>query len=234
MAYTSEYPFVYLTADVVALAVRPGAGLSVLVVKRGSTPYKGRWAFPGGFVDDREDVERAARRELREETGLAGRQVELHQLGAYTSPRRDPRHRVVSVAHVAVLPDATAPTAGDDAAHADWLTVDELLGSRRLAFDHGQILADAVEWVRDRLERTTLATRFLPAQFTVSELREVYEAVWGRPLDAGNFQRKVTGAEGLLEDTGERRVGGRGRPAALFRAGPASEIWPPMSRERDR
>lgn len=232
--YTSEYPFVYLTADVVALAVRPDEGLSVLVVKRGGTPYKGRWAFPGGFVDDREDVERAARRELREETGVTGRRVELHQLGAYTSPRRDPRHRVVSVAHVAVLPEALAPTAGDDAASADWLPVDELLASRRMAFDHGQILADAVDWVRDRLERTTLATRFLAPEFTVSELREVYEAVWGRPLDPGNFQRKVTGAEGLLEDTGERKVGGRGRPAALFRAGPASEIWPPMSRERDR
>ena len=232
--YTSEYPFVYLTSDVVALAVRPDEGLSVLVVKRGGTPYKGRWAFPGGFVDDREDVERAARRELREETGVTGRRVELHQLGAYTSPRRDPRHRVVSVAHVAVLPEALAPTAGDDAASADWLPVDELLASRRMAFDHGQILADAVDWVRDRLERTTLATRFLAPEFTVSELREVYEAVWGRPLDPGNFQRKVTGAEGLLEDTGERKVGGRGRPAALFRAGPASEIWPPMSRERDR
>ncbi len=234
MAYTSEYPFVYLTADVVALSARPGAELAVLMVKRGSAPYKGRWAFPGGFVDDREDVERAARRELREETGLSVRSLRFHQLGAYTAPRRDPRHRVISVPFVVVLPGPAAPTAGDDAAHAEWLPVDDLLGSRRLAFDHAQILADAVSWLGAALERTTLATSFLDEEFTISELREVYEAVWGRQLDPGNFQRKVTGAAGFVEETGERRVGGRGRPAALFTAGPAEEIWPPMSRERDR
>ena len=234
MAYTSEHPFVYLTADVVALCMRPGAGLSVLMVKRGGTPYKGRWAFPGGFVDDGEDVERAARRELREETGVTTRGTALHQLGAYTAPRRDPRHRVISVPFVVVLPEPVAPMGGDDAAHAEWLAVDDLVGSRRLAFDHGQMLADALDWVRAALERTTLATDFLADEFTITELREVYEAVWGRRLDAGNFQRKVTGASGFLEDTGERRIGGRGRPATLFTAGTASEIWPAMSRERDR
>ena len=234
MAYTSEYPFVYLTADVVALSMHPDRGLSVLMVKRGNPPYKGRWAFPGGFVDDREDVERAARRELGEETGLRTRRLQLHQLGVYTAPRRDPRHRVISVPFVAVLPESAVPTAADDAAHAEWLAVEELLAARRLAFDHSQILDDAMAWLSDALERTTLATSFLAPEFTVTELREVYEAVWGRSLDPGNFQRKVTGAAGFLEDTGERRVGGRGRPATLFTAGDAGEIWPPMSRERDR
>ena len=234
MAHTSEYPFVYLTADVVALCMRPGTGLSVLLVKRGGAPYKGRWAFPGGFVDEGEDVERAARRELREETGISTRGTALHQLGAYTAPRRDPRHRVVSVPFVAVLPEPVAATAADDATRAEWLPVEELVGSRRLAFDHAQILADASIWLSEALERTTLATAFLAQRFTITELREVYEAVWGRPLDAGNFQRKVTNVPGFLEDTGERRIGGRGRPATLFTAGPTSEIWPAMSRERDR
>ena len=234
MAYTSEYPFVYLTADVVAFSMRGTTGLSALMIKRAGAPYKGRWAFPGGFVDEGEDVERAARRELREETGVAGRRIALHQLGAYTAPRRDPRHRVISVPFLAVLPDGVEPVAADDAAGAAWLPVEELLGSRRLAFDHGQILAGALTWLREALERTTLATSFLADDFTISELRAVYEAVWGRRLDAGNFQRKVTGAVGFLEDTGARRVGGRGRPATLFTAGRATEIWPPMSRERDR
>jgi 8-oxo-dGTP diphosphatase len=234
VAYTSEYPFVYLTADVVAFSIRPSAGLSVLMVRRADAPYKGRWAFPGGFVDEGEDVERAARRELREETGVHGRWLRLEQLGAYTAPRRDPRHRVVSVSWLAAVPADVAATGGDDAAAADWLPVAEVVGSRRLAFDHSRILGDALDRLRADLERTPLATRFLPPEFTVAELREVYEAVWDRSLDPGNFQRKVTGTPGLVEDTGYRTEGGRGRPATLFRAGPATEIWPPMSRERER
>lgn len=234
MAYTSDYPFVYLTADVVALSMRAEGGLSVLMIRRGGAPYAGRWALPGGFVDEREDVERAARRELQEETGARTRGIPLHQLGAYTAPRRDPRHRVVSVPFLAMLPDGVAARGGDDAAHAEWLPVEEVRASRRLAFDHAHIIDDALAWLQDAIERTTLATSFLGPEFTVTELREVYEAVWGRSLDPGNFQRKVTGSAGFLEDTGLRRIGGRGRPATLYTAGSADRIWPPMSRERDR
>lgn len=233
MAYTSEFPFVYVTADVVAFSVRPDSGLSVLLVRRQHPPHQGRWALPGGFVDEDEDLEPAARRELREETGLSLRGVPLEQLRAYGAPRRDPRHRIVSVAFVAVLGPDTRPRAGDDAAEAAWRPVRDLLGSRRLAFDHARILADAVDLVARRLEDTALALRFLPAEFTVSELREVYEAVWGRQLDPGNFQRKVTGADGFVEETGRRTSGGRGRPAALYRAGERATIWPPLSRDRD-
>jgi 8-oxo-dGTP diphosphatase len=231
--YTSEYPFVYLTADVVAFSVRPDQGLAVLMVKRRNPPYKGRLAFPGGFVDDREDVERAARRELREEAGIGGRWLRLEQLPAYTAPRRDPRHRVISIPWLAAVPADVTPTAGDDAGQVDWFPVDDLLGSRRLAFDHARILADALERLRNRLEHTALATTFLPPEFTIAELRGVYEEVWGRPLDPGNFQRKVT-SSGLVIETGTRTAGGRGRPASLFRAGDAREVWPPMSRSRDR
>jgi 8-oxo-dGTP diphosphatase len=232
VVYTSEYPFVYLTADVVAFSVRPATGLSVLMIRRGSAPHKGRWAFPGGFVDEREDVERAARRELKEETGIGGRRLRLEQLGAYTAPRRDPRHRVVSVAWLAAVPADTTARAGDDASHAEWLGVEEL-GSKRLAFDHARILSDGIERLRAQLETTALATDLLPPEFTIAELREVYEAVWDRSLDPGNFQRKVTRVPGLLVPTGRRSDGGRGRPAAIYRAGAEREIWPPMSRARD-
>ena len=234
MTYASDLPFVCLTADVVAFSLQPDTGLSVLMVKRGSPPYRGRWAFPGGLVDEREDLERAARRELREETGVAGRWLELEQLRTYGAPRRDPRGRVVTVAWLTVVPADVAVGAGDDAAEVGWLPVAELPGSRVLAFDHPLILADALERLRGNLERTPLATRFLPAEFTIGELREVYEAVWDRSLDPGNFQRKVTGTAGLVEETGRRTEGGRGRPAALVRAGEATDIWPPMSRDVDR
>src|SRR5690349_8884182 len=136
------------------------------MVRRANPPYQGRWAFPGGFVDEGEDIERAARRELREETGIGGRRLRLEQLGAYTAVRRDPRHRVVSVAWLAAVPSDLTPKAGDDAAHAAWLAVDELR-ARRLAFDHATILADGVERLRTRLETTALATDLLPAEFTV-------------------------------------------------------------------
>lgn len=239
MVHTSEYPFVYATADVVAFGIRPDQGFCVLLVRRGRAPYRGRWALPGGFVDQREDLEQAARRELREETGVAGPWLRLEQLGAYGAPRRDPRHRVISVVFTAVLPPDVAAVAGDDAAAVGWLPVTDLLdhqrepprAGRRLAFDHARILADAVERLRDRLESTSLATSFLAETFTVAELRRVYELVWDQPLDPGNFQRKVTGTSGLVEATGERLPSGRGRPAALFRAGRAARIRPPLLRD---
>jgi 8-oxo-dGTP diphosphatase len=228
VVYTSEYPFVYLTVDVVVLSVR-GGELCALVVKRGSPPFEGRWALPGGFVDPDEDLEKAARRELREETGIAGRGVLLQQLAAYGDPRRDPRHRVVSVAHLALMPADTATVAGDDASAAEWRPVARLLRGR-LAFDHRRIVADAVQRLALDLEHTTVATSLLPSEFTISELRGVYETVWGRPLDPGNFQRKVMGTDGFVVPTGVQTSGGLGRPAALFRAGTTTELRPPMSR----
>jgi 8-oxo-dGTP diphosphatase len=233
VAYTSEHPFVYLTADVVAFSLQ-GEQLCALVVKRRNAPHRGRWALPGGFVDEMEDVEKAARRELREETGVDARKVPLEQVGVYTAPRRDPRHRTISVAWLAILPADVALEAGDDASDTRWCPVVELLEPRRLAFDHATILQDAVERLRSDLERTNRGTLLLPEEFTVAELRRAYEVVWGRPLDPGNFQRKVTGVPGLLQDTGYQTAGGRGRPATLYTAGTTTEIWPPLSRERDR
>jgi 8-oxo-dGTP diphosphatase len=228
VAYTSDYPFVYLTVDVAVLTVLDGE-LSVLTVRRGSPPFEGRWALPGGFVDPDEDLERAARRELREETGVGSRSLRLHQLRAYGDPKRDPRHRVVSVAHLAVLPPGAATTAGDDATHAQWRPVPRMLRSR-LAFDHRRILSDAVERLATEMESTNIAMSMLPDEFTISELRAVYEAAWGISLDPGNFQRKVTGVEGFVVETGRQTSGGRGRPAGLYRAGPTSVLRPPMSR----
>jgi 8-oxo-dGTP diphosphatase len=142
VVYTSDYPIFYVTADAVVLA-RVDGEVRVLVIRRGSPPFEGCWALPGGFVDIDEDLRHAAVRELAEETGL--RVTALRQLGAYGAPDRDPRHRTVSVAHVAVLDEPLEPTAGDDAAHAEWKPVGWLLDGDRLAFDHAQILRDALD-----------------------------------------------------------------------------------------
>ncbi len=219
-----------MTVDVVALSVQPGDGLSALAVKRGSEPHQGRWALPGGFVDKDEAIDKAAVRELAEETGVSARSLRLHQVGAYGAPRRDPRGRVVSVAWLTALPADTAPAGGDDATDAQWFAVTELLRPRRLAFDHATILKDALALAGRLLEGTGFATRFLPRTFTISDLREVYESVWQQSLDAGNFQRKVTGVPGLLKPTDRTVQRGRGRPAALYSAGRATTITPPLTR----
>lgn len=213
-----------VTVDLVALTIR-GGRLTTLLVRRGIPPYQGDWALPGGFVHDDEDLPDAAARELREETGIDGH---LEQLASYGAPDRDPRGRVVTVAYLALLPDAPTPTPGSDAAGAAWRPVDA--SPARLAFDHDRILADGVERARAKLEYTPLATAFCPATFTIAQLRGVYEAVWGRRLDPRNFHRKVTGTPGFAEPTGESITGDRGRPAQLYRRGSARALHPPLLR----
>jgi len=204
--------------------------LCALAVRRRAEPFRSRWALPGGFVQPQEDLEQAARRELREETGLDASRVHLEQLASYGNPHRDPRQRVVSVAYLALAPGLPAPIAGSDAADAAWLEVNELLHLRPgPAFDHGQILRDGLDRARSKLEYTPLATAFCPREFTIAELRKVYEVVWGTELDPRNFHRKVTGTSGFVVDTKKVRVE-RGRPAQVYRVGNLRLLNPPMLR----
>jgi len=172
-----------------------------------------------------EDLFAAATRELAEETGI--HTGHLEQLATYGAPRRDPRGRVVTVAYLALVPDLPSPAAGSDAAAADWV---EVAAAGPLAFDHARILADGVERARAKLEYTPLAAAFCPPEFTVAQLRDVYEAVWGAPLDPRNFHRKVTATAGFVEPPGASTGGRRGRPAQLFRRGPAEVLYPPLLR----
>ncbi|HLE51238.1 MAG TPA: NUDIX hydrolase [Anaerolineales bacterium] len=136
----SEYPRPALTVDMVVFSWQAGK-LYVLLVQRGAQPFAGEWALPGGFVNIDEPLEAAAARELAEETGLTG--MDLEQLHTYGEPQRDPRGRVVTVAYLAVLPPSAALDVhgADDAARAGWFPIDDL---PQLAFDHSQIVADAV------------------------------------------------------------------------------------------
>jgi 8-oxo-dGTP diphosphatase len=211
-----------------------GGRTAVLLVRRAVPPFQDAWALPGGFVRADEDAEAAAVRELKEETGLSASRTHLEQLRTYSDPHRDPRMRVVSVAYLALVADVPAPSAGGDAAAAALVPVEDIIGRRRrpLAFDHRTILRDGVERARAKLEYTTLAPMFLDQPFTIAQLRGVYEAVWGAPVDPANFRRKVTAADGFLVATGEvGAVVGRGhRPPALYRSGPARELNPPFLR----
>jgi len=219
-----------VAVDLVVLTVVDD-GLAVLVVRRGVAPHRGRWALPGGFVLEDEDLSAAAERELAEETGVAITRFHLEQLGTYGDPRRDPRGRVISVAHLALLPDLPKPTAGTDAREARWRSVPDLLGDpRSLAFDHHRILVDGVERARSKLEYTPLGTAFCAEEFTVAELRRVYEVVWDATLDPRNFHRKVTGTAGFVRPTGRTTNREGGRPAQLYRRGDADLLYPPILR----
>jgi len=220
---------VRITADLVILTVRDDR-LHVLLVERANEPYQGMAALPGGFLRDDETLDDAARRELAEETAL-GERLHLEQVQAYSAPDRDPRGRVVTVSYLTIAPSLPVPTAGSDARAAGWVPVEDV---PRLAFDHDEILADALERARDKLENTTLATAFCANTFTIGELRRVYEVVWGIPLDPRNFNRKVTSTDGFVVPTGETRSPDTGRPAALYRQGPATTLHPAILRERQQ
>ncbi|RCV50992.1 NUDIX hydrolase [Marinitenerispora sediminis] len=222
-----------MTVDLAIFTIRDDH-LHVLLIERGKEPYIGRRALPGGHIRGSEALDGAARRELREETGIDGLHSHLEQMRTYGDPDRDPRGRYVTVAYLALVPDLPVPVAGTDARRAHWVPVDKALADTPgLAFDHEVILRDALEQTRSRLEYTTVATAFCPEPFTVSDLRHVYEVVWGVPLDPSNFRRKVTRAEGFLEATGGRRVSDTGRPAALYRRGPARTLIPPLMRSAE-
>jgi 8-oxo-dGTP diphosphatase len=223
------FPPTAVTVDIAILTVQQGQ-LCVLLVRRAGHPYRDRWALPGGFVREREDLDDAARRELAEETGVTT-SAHLEQLRCYGAPDRDPRMRVVSVAYLALVPDQPRPAAGSDAADARFWPVADVLadGEPGLAFDHGRILADAVDRARAKLEYTSLATTFLPEPFTIADLRRVYEAVWGVELHAANFRRKVLSTPDLVVGTGDERPTGRGW-AELYRRGATTQLHPPILR----
>lgn len=222
--------YLQLTADVVILTLREGHP-SLLLIERANEPFAGSFALPGGFVHVEESADDAALRELREETNIDGASLHLEQVHTYSEPDRDPRGRVVTVAYLAIAPGLPEPEGGSDARRAEWMPMDDVLaGKVPLAFDHGRIVADAVEFARRKLEHTSLAAAFCSEPFTIADLRHVYEAVWGVTLDPGNFSRKVTNTEGFVVPIGQVREGERGRPPALFRRGSAATLYPPLLR----
>lgn len=216
---------VAVTVDLVVLTVREQQ-LSALVWWRDRAPYAESWSLPGGFIQLDEDLPVAAQRLMAERAGLADVRVHLEQLATYGYPDRDPRQRVVSVAYLGLAPDLPASTR----AQVMWRPVADLAGKGRIAFDHRRILLDGVERARAKLEYSPLAAAFCPPEFTVAELRRVYEIVWGTPLDPRNFHRKVTGARGFLVPTGTTTTRDGGRPARLYRRGDAESLHPPMMR----
>jgi 8-oxo-dGTP diphosphatase len=197
-----------VAVDIVIFTIQEGA-LKVLLVKRRIPPFKDELAIPGGFVLPEEDLDRAALRELREETGVSD--LYLEQLYSFGDPRRDPRGRIISIAYFALISADQQLKAGSDAAEARWWPVHSVSS---LAFDHAKILACAIERLRNKLEYTTVGFQLLPAKFTLGELQSVYEAILEKKLDKRNFRRKIAELK-ILKPLKEYRSD-IGRPAQLF------------------
>lgn len=209
--YSYRYPHPAVTTDIVIFTIRDGR-LKLLLIKRGGEPYQGRWALPGGFVELDEDLEASARRELEEETGVSG--VYLEQLYTFGRPDRDPRERVITVAYYALIPsDQVRLQAATDAEAVGWFAFEEL---PPLAFDHDEIVTMAHQRLVAKLDYSTIAFQFLPREFTLSELQEVYEIIRREPVDKRNFRKQVL-ALGKLVETKKMKRDGAHRPARLYR-----------------
>lgn len=212
MAFCYEYPHPAVSVDIVIFTVRDRQ-LKLLLIRRAVEPYSGKWALPGGFVGIGESLDDGARRELEEETGVAG--VFLEQLYTFGAPKRDPRERVITVAHYALVPsDHMQLRAATDAEAVGWFALDEL---PPLAFDHAEIVTLAHRRLVSKLDYSTIALAFMPKKFTLSELQDVYEIIRRERIDKRNF-RKWLLTLGHVEETREERRGASHRPARLYRA----------------
>lgn len=198
-----------VAVDIVIFTIQSGV-LKVLLVKRKIKPFVGQFAIPGGFIHDDENLDEAALRELREETGVTD--VYLEQLYSFGEPDRDPRGRVIAIAYFALISADRTLQAGSDAAEASWWPVNEL---PQLGFDHAKVLDYALERLRNKLEYTTVGFQLLPEKFTLVQLQEVYEAILGKKLDKRNFRRKMAMLK-ILKPLNEYRPSAR-RPAQLYR-----------------
>ncbi len=229
---SSKYEKPSVTADIVIFTLSDNNELSVLLIKRGCYPYKDKWAIPGGFVSMDESIDTAAARELKEETHLTD--IPIEQFGTFGEVDRDPRMRVISIAYMAFIPKSTLSfSAGDDAAETQLfkisIDIDGLtfIGDRNvikesdLAFDHSAIIKTAIKRLRNRIEYTDDAFKFLKddQSFTIYELKKIYETVTGKTEDTGNFRRSFFNKyvkPGLVVDTGSKTENSGHRNAALY------------------
>ncbi len=213
LKYHYKYPHPSVTTDCIIFGF-DGTKLNVLLIERGIEPYKGCWAFPGGFIKMDESAEQGALRELREETGLQGAYIK--QFHTFSDPNRDPRERVITIAYYALV-RMQEVVGGDDAARAAWFPLDDV---PKLAFDHDRILRVAVKELRQQIHFEPIGFELLPEKFTIKELQLLYEAILDVKFDRRNFYNKMRHLE-ILTQLDERIFNSPKKEAFLFKFNPA-------------
>ena len=213
-----KYPHPSVTADCVIFGF-DSVAIKVLLIQRGIEPFKGKWAFPGGFMKMDETAEECAKRELEEETGLNNASVE--QFYTFSDVNRDPRERVITVAHYALV-RLSEVKGGDDAASARWFSMDEVPS---LAFDHDRILRMAVNRLKERICFEPIGFELLPEVFTMTELQNLYETILEVKFDRRNFYNKMLKL-GILSEAEPRPANASRRTPTKYRfnAGKYSEL----------
>ena len=206
--YRYEQPGI--TVDLVIFTVNEDQ-LKVLLLKRAEAPFSGQWSLPGGFLFVGESLEAAARRVLKEKTGVED--VYLEQLYTFGQPDRDPRARVITVGYFALIPWSNLDQPeSTKVADLKWSAVDDI---PRLAFDHKEILQTAVQRLRAKVTYSNIVYGLMPENFRLSELQRMYEIILNEQLDKRNFRKRML-ASGLLHETGKKHLQGAHRPAMLY------------------
>lgn len=239
--YGYEYPRAAHVTDAIVFRF-DGDRLHLLLIERKNPPCQGALAFPGGFLNMDETTEKCCARELMEETGLSG--LYMKQVGTVSTLDRDPRGRVLSTVYYALCPNKADVRAGDDAADAHWVPLDEVLhqvectrpktdGMIRmseddsvkpyLAFDHGQILPVAIQKLREDIHFRPIAFELLDKEFTMPQLRRLYEQILGVKFDDRNFKRKME-MSGVLVHTGKKEISHIHRCGWLYRFNPDAYV----------
>lgn len=207
----SDYPQPSVTVDLVIFTFRDN-DLKVLLIKRGVEPFKDKLALPGGFVKMDESLEDAAKRELREETGVAG--VYLEQLYTFGDVKRDPRGRVITVSYMALVDSSDIDIkASTDASEVEWVSAKKI-DSMQLAFDHKRILKYALKRLKWKFEYTPIAFSMLPEEFTLPQLKKIYDLVFDKKFDKRNFYKKILSLDILKEQGVKKDVSHR--PPTLY------------------
>ncbi len=172
--------------------------LKLLLYPRGFEPVKGQWSLMGGFVGEKESCESAAERVLAETTGLEN--IYLEQVSTFSHPHREPQVRVVSVAYYSLIRIHEQDRELVASHGARWWPLTKLPG---LIFDHGEMVRMALLRLQEKASYSLTGIELLPEKFTLLQLRKLYEALYQREFDAGNFRKKILSL-GLLKKTSEK------------------------------